>query len=258
MQEELEQLKAAAAQAQADKEAAVDAAAQQARRELREAQAQAAAAAKMQQQRAAQLNQRCCQLAEQANQLESALQQQVLAAQQTAASRQQQIVVSDCVEGSMLGVCYVHGRQLMGIAGLAQVHFARRPASCRHNSRPSTAAAVSPSSVQQQHAAHAPVVLAERGAHIEGCSGRPVAYLDPPECVQSLETLHVFLSVLIEKICSATTLQVLESQLQTRRQRELELEQQVAELTARVTELSGQISSAEVASKQSSHLERQV
>jgi hypothetical protein len=53
-------------------------------------------------------------------------------------------------------------------------------------------------------------------------------------------------------------MQVLESQLQTRRQRELELEQQVAELTARVAELSGAMHSAEAASKQSNHLERQV
>lgn len=52
--------------------------------------------------------------------------------------------------------------------------------------------------------------------------------------------------------------QVLESQLQTRRQHELQLEQQVAELTARVSELSGQVNSAEAANKQSSHLERQV
>jgi hypothetical protein len=53
-------------------------------------------------------------------------------------------------------------------------------------------------------------------------------------------------------------MQVLESQLQTRRQRELEMEQQVAELTARVAELSGAMHSAEAASKQSNHLERQV
>jgi phage shock protein A len=52
--------------------------------------------------------------------------------------------------------------------------------------------------------------------------------------------------------------QVLETQLQARRQHELELEQQVAELTARVAQLSGQMDSAEAASKQSTNLERQV
>ena len=52
--------------------------------------------------------------------------------------------------------------------------------------------------------------------------------------------------------------QVLEAQLQTRWQRELELEQQVSELTARTTQLSGAVISAEAANKQTSHLERQV
>jgi hypothetical protein len=93
-QEELDQLKAAALQADANLAAATEAAGQQARQQLREAQVTAAAAAKLHQQRAAQLNQRCSQLAEQAGHLEEALQQQVLAAQQTAASRQQQILVS--------------------------------------------------------------------------------------------------------------------------------------------------------------------
>lgn len=104
LQEELDQLKAAAIQADANLAAATEAASQQARQQLREAQVTAAAAAKLHQQRAAQLNQRCSQLAEQAGQLEEALQQQVLAAQQTAASRQQQILVSGpnlryCVSG---------------------------------------------------------------------------------------------------------------------------------------------------------------
>lgn len=57
---------------------------------------------------------------------------------------------------------------------------------------------------------------------------------------------------------AAPTTQSLESQLQTRRQRELDLEQQVAELTARVAQLSSSVHSAEAASKQSSNMERQV
>jgi len=52
--------------------------------------------------------------------------------------------------------------------------------------------------------------------------------------------------------------QVLEAQLQTRRQRELDLEQQVAELQTRVSQLSGAFSSAEAANRQTDHLERQV
>lgn len=52
--------------------------------------------------------------------------------------------------------------------------------------------------------------------------------------------------------------QVLEAQLQTRRQRELDLEQQVAELQARVSQLSGAFSSAEAANRQTDHLARQV
>lgn len=51
---------------------------------------------------------------------------------------------------------------------------------------------------------------------------------------------------------------MLESQLQSRRQHELDLEHQVAELTARVAQLSGTATSATAASKQSAQLERQV
>jgi CHASE1-domain containing sensor protein len=70
--------------------------------------------------------------------------------------------------------------------------------------------------------------------------------------------LLLLLLLLLLPLLLLTLHQVLESQLQARRQHELELEQQVAELTARVSELSGQVNSAEVANKQSSHLERQV
>lgn len=53
-------------------------------------------------------------------------------------------------------------------------------------------------------------------------------------------------------------MQVLETQLQTRRQRELELEQQVAELQTRTAQLNGAVYSAEAVSKQSDQLGRQV
>jgi hypothetical protein len=52
--------------------------------------------------------------------------------------------------------------------------------------------------------------------------------------------------------------QVLESQLQTRRQRELELERQVAALQSQADKLDGAVSSAEAAACRTSHLEQQV
>jgi len=114
MQEELDQLKAAAAQVAAATQDAAAAATQQLRRELQEARAAAAAATELQQQRAAQLTARCTQLADQAAQLESALQQQVLAAQQTAASRQQQILVRlvspHWCSSQHCRLCWVHHR----------------------------------------------------------------------------------------------------------------------------------------------------
>lgn len=93
LQEELEQLRAAAETHASTTHAAVEAATFKARKDLQDAKAAAAAAAELHQQRAAQLNQRCSQLAEQAGQLEAALQQQVVAVQQTASARQQQILV---------------------------------------------------------------------------------------------------------------------------------------------------------------------
>lgn len=72
---------------------AVHEATSKAEAELRDAKAAAAAAAELHHQRAAQLNQRCNQLAEQASQLDAALQKQVSSSQQTSAARQQQIQV---------------------------------------------------------------------------------------------------------------------------------------------------------------------
>jgi hypothetical protein len=51
---------------------------------------------------------------------------------------------------------------------------------------------------------------------------------------------------------------VLESQLQTRRQRELDLERQVAALQAQADRLGGVASSVEAAACRTSHLEQQV
>lgn len=53
-------------------------------------------------------------------------------------------------------------------------------------------------------------------------------------------------------------LQVLESQLQSRRQRELDLERQVASLQAQADKLGGAVSSADAAASRASQLEQQV
>lgn len=66
--------------------------------------------------------------------------------------------------------------------------------------------------------------------------------------------------VLLTEIMSmgSCCLQVLESQLANRRQRELDLERQVAELQLKAEQLGGAVSSAEAAASRRNQLEQQV